>query len=867
MSNYKQNKALDDKLNFETIEQRCMDYWQDNNIYAYDKDAPRDNTYVVDTPPPTVSGSLHIGHIMSYTQTDIKVRWQRMNGKAIFFPIGWDDNGLPTERRVQNYYGVSCDADLPYDPNFVPAHVEDVKELKAISRKNFVETCNLLTQNDEQVFENIFRRIGHSYDWNLKYSTISPTAIKVSQKSFLKLVQKGFCKCVEAPTMWDVDFQSAIAQAEIEDRETAGFFHDIRFNIQGEDGEFIKIATTRPEFLPACIAVVAHPDDERYQKYFGKTAIVPLFNIPVPIIASEHAEKDKGTGILMVCTFGDAADVAWWKKSGLPIKQIIGKDGCIIPLEYGTGNFVSLNVPVAKNYYDQIAGLPVKKARAKIVDFLRETGDLLAEPRALTHPVKFYEKGSRPLEFVSSRQWFVDILRLKEALIEQGRKIQWYPSHMQLRYEAWVNGLNQDWCISRQRFFGVPFPVWYHVDANGNAVYSQPIYPDESRLPVDPMTDVPDGFTEDQRGKPNGFIGEKDIMDTWATSSVTPQIAMEFAPEGHHISLPFDVRPQAHDIIRTWAFYTIMKAYATEDNIPWKEAHISGFVLDPDRKKMSKSKGNVITPLNLIEKYSSDAVRYWSGRARLGIDATFEEKVMDQGKKLCTKFFNASKFVFNIVTQSGIDLNIDYVNSITNDLDRAWIAKIVAGIKLSRKFFEDNNYTGALDTTEHLFWDFCDNYLEIIKGRAYGEDSTSAVSSLMLSLDLFCKMFAPFLVFITEEIYQSRPWSHDTTSLHSTMYPCVEDFKTFDIDSELYNSVVTVVENVRKAKADLKRSVKAPILALTINASDKDISLIKSAQSDIENVLNVKNSCIVYNVKDENISIEGLELGEDEKKL
>lgn len=867
MSNYKQNKALDDKLNFETIEQRCMDYWQDNNIYAYDKDAPRDNTYVVDTPPPTVSGSLHIGHIMSYTQTDIKVRWQRMNGKAVFFPIGWDDNGLPTERRVQNYYGVSCDADLPYDPTFVPEHVEDVKELKAISRKNFVETCNLLTQNDELVFENIFRRIGHSYDWNLKYSTISPTAIKVSQKSFLKLVEKGFCKCVEAPTMWDVDFQSAIAQAEIEDRETAGFFHDIRFNIEDENGEFIKIATTRPEFLPACIAVVAHPDDERYQKYFGKKAIVPLFNIPVPIIASEHAEKDKGTGIMMVCTFGDAADVAWWKKSGLPIKQIIGKDGCIIPLEYGTGNFVSLDIPKAKQYYDQIAGLPVKKARAQIVEFLRESGDLLAEPRALTHPVKFYEKGSRPLEFVSSRQWFVDILRLKEALIEQGRKIQWYPSHMQLRYEAWVNGLNQDWCISRQRFFGVPFPVWYHVDANGNPDYSKPIYPNESRLPIDPMIDIPEGFTEDQRGQANGFIGEKDIMDTWATSSVTPQIAMEFAPEGHHITLPFDVRPQAHDIIRTWAFYTIMKAYATEDNIPWKEAHISGFVLDPDRKKMSKSKGNVITPLNLIEKYSSDAVRYWAGRARLGIDATFEEKVMDQGKKLCTKFFNASKFVFNIVTQSGIDLNIDYINNITNDLDRAWISKIIAGIKLSRKFFEDNNYTGALDTTEHLFWDFCDNYLEIIKGRAYGENPVSAVSSLMLSLDLFCKMFAPFLVFITEEIYQSRPWNHSTTSLHSTKYPNTEDFKAFDVDSSIYNCVVNVVENVRKAKADLKRSVKAPVLALTVNASNESIALIKLAQTDIENVLNIKDSNVTYNVKDEEISIEGLELGEDEKKL
>ena len=852
MFNYKSNKALDDKLVFSDIEQRCEKYWQETNVYAYDKNAPRNNTYVVDTPPPTVSGSLHIGHIMSYTQTDIKVRWQRMNGKAIFFPIGWDDNGLPTERRVQNYYGISCDADLPYDPDFVPEHVDDVKELKHVSRKNFVEACNVLTEKDEAVFEDVFRRIGHSYDWNLKYSTISPTAIKVSQKSFLDLVEKGFCKCVEAPTMWDIDFQSAVAQAEIEDREVSGFFHDIRFGIKGDNNDFIKIATTRPEFLPACIAVVAHPDDERYQRYFGKTAIVPLFKIPVPIIASEHAEKDKGTGIMMVCTFGDAADVAWWKKSGLPIKQIVGKDGCLIPLEYGQGNFVSLDAETAKEYYDKIAGLPIKKARAQIVEFLRESGDLMAEPRPLTHPVKFYEKGERPLEFVSSRQWFIDILRIKQQLLEQGRKIKWVPQHMLSRYEAWVNGLNQDWCISRQRFFGVPFPVWYKIDENGVIDYNQPIYPDESQLPIDPMVDVPTGYEEGQRGQPNGFIGEKDIMDTWATSSLTPQIAMAVAPKGHNISLPFDVRPQAHDIIRTWAFYTIMKSYASENQIPWYEAHISGFVLDPDRKKMSKSKGNVTTPMNLIEKYSSDAVRYWAGRARLGIDATFEEKIMDQGKKLCTKFFNASKFVFNIVAQSGMNVSSEYLKNITDSLDRSWIGKMNAGIKNARKYFENNDYSGALEITEHLFWDFCDNYLEIVKGRAYGENSKSAVSTLMLSVDLFCKMFAPFLVFITEEVYQSRSWG-SCLSVHRESYPDDKDYEEFG-SFDLYNSVVCVVEAVRKVKAEKKLSVKAPVSMVQIYGDEKSLEFIKNSQEDIKNVLNITTNDIKY-VTDDTIGI------------
>lgn len=858
MFDYKSEKKLDDKLVFSDIENRCMQFWEKNAIYAYDKSAKRDDTYVVDTPPPTVSGSLHIGHIMSYTQTDITVRWQRMNGKSIFFPIGWDDNGLPTERRVQNYYGIACDVNLPYDDSFVPQHVEDVKDLKHVSRKNFVETCNILTQKDEEVFESIFRRIGHSYDWNLKYSTISPVAIKVSQKSFLDLVQKGFCKCVEAPTMWDIDFQSAIAQAEIEDREVPGFFHDIKFGIEGSDGDFIKIATTRPEFLPACIAVVAHPEDERYQRYFGKTAIVPLFNIPVPIIASEHADKDKGTGIMMVCTFGDAADVAWWKQSGLPIKQIVGKDGCIIPLEYGQGNFVSLDAEKAKQYYNQLAGLPIKKARAKIVEFLRESGDLMDEPRSLTHPVKFYEKGERPLEFVSSRQWFVDILRIKQELIDQGRKIKWIPQHMQTRYEAWVNGLNQDWCISRQRFFGVPFPVWYKVNEYGIADYNQPIYPDISRLPIDPMIDVPEGYTEEQRGQVGGFIGEKDIMDTWATSSLTPQIAMAIAPEGNHISLPFDVRPQAHDIIRTWAFYTIMKAYASENTIPWYEAHISGFVLDPDRKKMSKSKGNVTTPLNLIEKYSSDAVRYWAGRARLGIDALFEEQIMDQGKKLCMKFFNASKFVFNIVAQSGIDVKSDYKSNIKDDLDCSWIGKMNAGIKSARKYFENNDYSGALEVTERLFWDFCDNYLEIVKGRAYSEDSASAVSTLMLSIDLFCKMFAPFLVFITEEVYQSRSWGGNI-SVHSERYPEDKDYDSF-ASMDLYNSVVSVVESVRKAKAENKLSVKAPVCAMKLVGDNKSIEYVKKADGDVRKVLNVTAPEIEYSTDTEaGIKLEKIE--------
>ena len=864
MAQYKETKALDDKFNSAAIEERAVRFWEDSGIYAYDKTASRDQTFVVDTPPPTVSGSLHIGHIFSYTQTDVMVRYNRMKGKSIFYPIGWDDNGLPTERRVQNYYNIACNPALPYDPDFKPVH--DPKAdggRKEVSRQNFIEACEELTRVDEQAFEDIFHKIGHSYDWRLKYTTIGSKAIVESQKSFLDLIEKGMARSVEAPTMWDVTFQSAIAQAEIEDRETAGFFHDIRFRVEGSDTTF-TIATTRPEFLPACIAVVAHPDDERYKPFFGKKAIVPLFDIPVPIVPSEHAEMDKGTGIMMVCTFGDAADVAWWKQSGLPIKQIIGLDGRIIDQEYGKGNFVSLNAEKAKAYYDQIIGLKVKDARAKIVSFLSETGDLLAEPKPLMHPVKFYEKGNIPLEFVSSRQWFINILNYKKELLELGRKIKWTPAHMQSRYEAWVDGLNQDWCISRQRFFGVPFPVWYKVKENGEINYNEPIFADRSQLPVDPMTDVPAGYKPEQRGIPGGFVGDKDVMDTWATSSVTPQIAMAHAPEGHHLSMPFDIRPQAHDIIRTWAFYTIMKSFAHTGKEPWHEALISGFILDPDRKKMSKSKGNVVTPIDLLIKHSADAVRYWAARAKLGIDTAFEEQIMEQGRKLTMKIFNASKFVFMILDKSGVSFTDDYHRHITAPVDKAWAARLSGVVETANKSFEANDYAFALEMTEKCFWDFCDNYLELVKGRAYSDHPESAVATLMLTIDILMRLFAPFLSFTTEEVWQSRPWAKDEKSIHISSFPQVQELNEITGNSAIYEKTAAVLNLIRKEKAEQKRSLKTPVIELTIRGDEQTLSLAKNAEEDIMNAGNVKVSP-VWETSD-NLSLSICVFGEDEKK-
>ena len=848
---YKEKRSFDDKYQPADIEARCQAFWDEQKVYAYNPDAPAEATYSVDTPPPTVSGSLHIGHIMGYTQADVKIRYQRMCGKSVFNPIGWDDNGLPTERRVQNYYNIACNPHVPYDKNFVPVHVENNKEpRKEVSRQNFIEACHMLTKEDEKVFENMFRRMGFSLDWDIQYTTIGKDSIRISQASFLDLVKKGMVSSVEAPTMWDVDFQSAIAQAEIEDREVDGFFHDLRFNIQGEPDKFLTIATTRPEFLPACIAVVAHPDDERYRPYFGKTAIVPLFNIPVPILASEHAEKDKGTGILMVCTFGDAADVAWWKQSHLPVKQIIGRDGRLMPIVYGEGAFVSLDVPKARVCYDQIAGLPVKKARAKLVEMLQESGDLLSQPRPIKHMVKFYEKGSQPLEFVSSRQWFVDILSHKQKWIERGQEIQWFPPYMRSRYEAWVNGLNQNWCISRQRFFGVPFPVWYPLDAQGNPNYDAPIFADEARLPVDPTVDTPTGYTESQRGQPNGFVGDTDIMDTWATSSVTPQIAMAAAPKGSHLSMPFDMRYMGHDIIRTWAFYTIMKADANAGTIPWKQAHVNGFVLDPDRKKMSKSKGNVITPIALVETYSADGVRYWAARNKLGIDTLFEETVMGQGKKLVMKMYNASKFVMNIVSASPLAQQAEYVPYIKEPLDKAWACKLAQTLAGATVAFQNSDYAAALEAVEMRFWDFCDNYLEIVKARAYAGD-TSAVASLMLTIDLFAKLFAPFCPFIAEEVYQARCWANTTDSVHAQRWPQVEEWASvISENADLYDALTPVVAEIRKTKTMANTSQKTPVKNVRILAPAKQIELLKQAEQDLVNVGSLLPGALHYEEAD-----------------
>jgi valyl-tRNA synthetase len=805
-----------DKPSLDGLEAKWMEQWDRTAVYRFDRSAPRARVYAIDTPPPTVSGSLHVGHVFSYTHTDTVARYQRMRGRAVFYPMGWDDNGLPTERRVQNYYGVRCDPSLPFDPNFT-APDKPASPPVSISRPNFIALCAMLTTEDEKAFEALWRRLGLSVDWALTYATIGRHAQRVSQAMFLDTLTAGRAYQLEAPTLWDVDFRTAVAQAELEDRELPGAYHRVRF--ANEDGGHVEIDTTRPELIPACVALVSHPNDERYRPLVGRQVRSPLFGAPVPVVAHPLADPEKGTGIAMICTFGDLTDVTWWRELSLPVRAVIGPNGALRPVTWGGAGWPSRDAAAAQQAYDAVAGLSAVKARARIVDLLRESGDLIGDPKPITHHVKFYERGDRPLEIVTSRQWFIETMSIREALLGRGRELQWCPAHMRARYENWVNGLNGDWCVSRQRFFGVPFPVWYRVKADGTTDYDARLVPSRARLPIDPSTDVPDGFESSQRGQPGGFIGDPDVMDTWATSSLSPFIVCgwESDPTLWEQTFPMDLRPQAHDIIRTWLFSTVVRSHLAMDALPWKHAAISGWVLDPDRKKMSKSKGNVVTPMAHLEEHGSDAVRYWAAKGGPGVDTAFDAGQMKVGRRLAIKILNASKFVL---------ARTEPVGPVTEAIDSGMLRRLADLVRTATRSLDEYDYAAALRETELFFWTFCDDYIELVKRRRAGDGpgAASACRASAAALDVLLRLFAPFLPFVTEEVWS---WWR-TGCVHLAPWPDAAEIEAL-IDAGGSDaafaraSAITALIRHKRSAMNLGFSVRVRARDLTLSTADRDV--------------------------------------------
>jgi valyl-tRNA synthetase len=814
-----------------------------------------------------------------------------MRGKEIFFPVGWDDNGLPTERRAQIRYGIRCDPSLPYDPRFTPPRGDDAAPPAAagtaretarvtargqvpVSRRNFVELCQRMTEADERVYAEAWRRIGLSVDWSISYQTIDDRSRAVSQRGFLRNLARGEAYLAEAPSLWDVTFGTAVAQAELEDREVPGSYVRIAFRRQraaptaglsaprgraadwteergaegdeatregggssGPEAQEYAVATTRPELLPACVALVAHPDDARYAELFGTTVRTPLFGVSVPVLAHRLADPGKGTGIAMVCTFGDTTDVTWWRDLRLDTRPVIGRDGRLL-----AGPLPWLTSQQAQNAYQQLAGLPVKAARKQITRLLGASGELRGEPEPVTHTVKFYEHGEEPLEIVTARQWYIrdggtDPV-LRGTLLARGRELGWHPPSMRARYEDWVNGLAGDWLVSRQRFFGVPVPVWYPLDAEGQPRYGSPIGPAPDRLPADPAVDAPPGHSESQRGQPGGFAADPDVLDTWATSSVTPEIAAACLggdpADVLHRVFPMDLRPQAHEIIRTWLFYTVLRSHLDHGVLPWRNAAISGWILDPDRKKMSKSKGNVSTPEQILREFGSDAVRYWAASARLGVDTTFDQGQLRIGRRLALKILNASRFVLGIAAESDSGEPAG-TGRITKPLDRAMLGRLAGLVEQGTAALEAYDNALALQLTERFFWWFCDDYLELVKARAYGDSGPagagSAIAALRLAVSVLLRLFAPYLPFVTEEAWS---WSQDG-SIHRAAWPEPEQLRAVAAGAgeRLLDAASGAIGAIRKAKSEARMPMRASARRLVVTAPDAGLAALAEVLGDV----------------------------------
>jgi valyl-tRNA synthetase len=813
-----------EKYIHQEIETKWYSIWADKRLFEWRPTAHRSDSFVIDTPPPTVSGSLHMGHIFSYTQADFIARFKRMQGKSVFYPIGFDDNGLPTERLV-----------------------EKTKKIRAIDlpRAEFNQICKEVVAESEAEFKRLFQSIGFSMDWSRLYQTISPDSIKLSQMSFLDLVEKGEIYRKPEPTLWDPVDKTALAQADIEDKEFDSFMNFIKFH--DKDGFEYVIATTRPELLPACVAVLCHPSDDRFNHLIGTKLFTPLFTVEVPVIADELVDPDKGSGLVMCCTFGDTTDIEWWRKHNLPCRIILDQWGKLNNLAFFEDkNLRCKNRKASLAFIAELKGMKVKNAREKVLELLKSEG-LLTEQLPITHHVKCAERSGSPIEILVTPQWFVKTIDKKEDLLEKTGQCKWYPEFMQKRLEIWIENLNWDWCISRQRYFGVPFPVWYskRPGEEGKAIFAS-----IDQLPVDPMNSLPHGYLAEE------LEADQDVMDTWATSSISPQLNSRAINENYSIDLtlhkqifPADLRPQAHEIIRTWAFYTILKAHLHEDTVPWKSLMISGWCLAEDKTKMSKSKGNVVTPQKLIEEKSADVIRYWAANSKLGADVAYSEEVFAIGRKLVQKIWNAAKYSqIHLDNLSGRPSNLsdDISHGIIYEKMDLWIiTKLSLVVKEVTDALEQFEYSQALTIIEDFFWkDFCDNYLEISKTRAYDSDymnpegQQSSIYCIYHSMKIMLTLFAPFIPFICEEtnalLFEDEPVSAQNT------WPGA-DALYIDLEAlQIGDAAVALLNKVRKYKSEQQVSIKTTIAKLSVASADLSSELLKEVKLDIANVTNAE---------------------------
>jgi valyl-tRNA synthetase len=786
---------LEGKYNFTESEKKWQDYWQGEGIYEFEKDSDKP-VFSIDTPPPTVNGKIHIGHIFSYTQAEIMARYMRMKGNNVFYPFGFDDNGLPTERLVEKN-------------NNIKAH--------EVSREEFTNLCLETTSELEKEFRKLFISAGFSCDWNYQYSTISKKAQLASQRSFLDLQRKGKVYYSNSPAIWCTECNTAIAQAELESKEIPSIFNYLRFDLDSSE-KYIEIATTRPELLPACLCIFVNPKDSRYINLLGKNVRVPIFDFTVPILVDDKVDMEKGTGIVMCCTFGDLTDLEWYKKHKLEYKEAILEDGKMSKI---CGKY---------------EGLYVKKARKLIIEDLIDAGYMIKQEE-ISHNVSTHERCGTPMEITIKKQWFIDILSEKQRFIDAGNEINWYPEHMKNRYLNWVENLEWDWCISRQRYFGVPFPVWYCKDCG------EPIFASEDELPVNPLTTLPKhpckcGCTE--------FIPEKDILDTWATSSITPLINAKWGEDDNLMDkiMPMSLRPNAHDIIRTWDFYTIVKNLYHMDKLPWENVMISGHVMASKEEKISKRKSNSkMEPTEIIKTYSADAIRCWAAMGSLGSDIVFSEGEIKNSNKLINKLWNASKFVLMHLEDYKYDDTVALL-----PMDQWIIAKYNEMFRRYRNYLEKYEIGLALKEAERFFWNFCDNYIEIVKNRLYKPEIYSEASQKSGQIACYqvllgiIKCFAIYMPHITEEVYKNFFERYESQcSIHLTLLQQISEEVQHGI-IESGDMVVEIISQVRKYKSENNVSLKTELDKVDIYTSDMEF--VNKVDYDIKATCN----CLKLNV-------------------